>query len=126
MNEESKLVLTPAALLAFLTNIEELVGKDISISEGAEDITVTIGEGTYVIESPKASEVAVDDEAIEEIDKIDDECYDEIDYVEEDFDEVIGEEGDDLTIEGGVIKELAKTLLVGGLVRLTTNAIKNS
>ena len=126
MNEDGKLVLTPSALLAFLTAIEELAGKDVSISEGTNDITVTIGDGTYVIESPLASEVEIDDEVIEEIDKIDDECYDEIDYIEEDYEEVIGEIGDDRAVEGGVIKELAKTLLVGGLVRLTTNAIKNS
>lgn len=123
-HEEDKLVLTPSALFTFLSEIEELSDKEISISEGADDITVTVGESTYVIESPKDSEVVVDDEAIEEIDKIDDDGYNDIDYVEEDV-EISGEDADD-AVEGGIIKELAKTLLVGGLVRLTTKAIKNS
>lgn len=113
--EESKLILTPSALLAFLSEIEELQDYSLSLSENEGELIVSIGDSQYILQSPEESTVEIDTEVIEDIEDIDEDGYDEIDnYVE------------DEPVEGGIIKELAKTLLVGGLVRLTKNAIMKS
>ena len=120
--DDQMLVLTPSALLAFLSQIEELMDKDIEIVEGDATLTIKIGDSTYTIESPEESAVEVDDVAIEELDEINEEGYDEVDA--DDFTEVQEIEGE--VIDGGIVKELIKTLAVGGLVRLTKNAIMKS
>lgn len=118
--EEGKLVLTPSALLTFLSQIEELDNRDnMSILEEEDSIELHIGESVYILVSPEESEVEVNLEAAEEIQEINAEGY-------ETFNDEIAELEVDENIEGGIIKELAKTLLVGGLVRLTKNAIAKS
>lgn len=109
---EGNLVLTPSALFAFLTQIEELDGKEITFSEEDGSITVQIGSNVYSLESPEGSEIELSEDTIDEFKEINEEGYDD---VESDFD----------SVEGGILKELTKTLLVGGLVRLTKGAIQN-
>lgn len=117
--EEGKLVLTPSALLTFLSQIDELDdGGRLAVSEGDGSIEVSIGSSVYILESPKDSEVTIDREAANEIQEINSEGYDT-------FEEEIAEL-DVESVEGGIIKELAKTLLIGGLVRLTKDAILKS
>lgn len=113
---EEALVLTPSALLAFLSEIEELDAQGtLSIEQNDGQLIVSIGESTYVLESAD-SPVAVDDDVVDTISELDEDGYDEIDA------ETIENE----PVEGGIIKELIKTLAVGGLVRLTKNAIMKS
>lgn len=115
--KETKLVLTPSALFTFLSQIDEIPNDlDIAIEENGDSLTVFIGESMYVLESPEQSSVSVDVETVDEIDDIDNEGFDEF---EQEFGDIVDEEA----VEGGIIKEIAKTLLVGGLVRLTKNAI---
>lgn len=121
--KDNMLVLTPSALITFLANIEELSGLDLTITESENSIQVQIGESVYTLESPQTSEIEVTSEAIDEIDNLNEEGYDELadsDAIEH-LEEV---EGD--VVEGGIIKELIKTLAVGGLVRLTKGAIMDS
>lgn len=111
-------VFTPSAILALLTQIDELKDAgDISISEEDNGVTVKIGDSVYQIESDPSSEVEIDSAAVDEIEDINSEGYDEIgaEYTDG-FDNV----------EGGIIKELLKTLAIGGLVRLTKNAIMDN
>lgn len=112
-------VLTPSGLAAFLSQIEELSDLDIAISEEADGITVGIGENTYSLTPSTDYSVQVDEEVIDSIEDLNEEGYDEL-TAEGTFSDV------DEDIEGGIIKELIKTLAVGGLVRLTKNAIQNS
>jgi len=108
-------VFTPSAVLALLTQIDELKDAgDISISEEDNGVAVKIGDSVYQIESEPSSEVEIDSAAVDEIEDINSEGYYEIgaEYTDG-FDNV----------EGGIIKELLKTLAIGGLVRLTKNAI---
>ena len=121
--KDNMLVLTPSALITFLANIEELSGLDLAITESENSIQVQIGESVYTLESPQTSEIEVTSEAIDEIDNLNEEGYDELadsDAIEH-LEEV---EGD--AVKGGIIKELIKTLAVGGLVRLTKGAIMDS
>lgn len=115
IKKESTYVLTPSALFAFLTQVEELDGQNIGISEDEGVLTIYIGNSEYKLRGSEDSEVKVDAEVVDEIKDINEDCYEEVD----------NEEVDE-PVEGGIIKELAKTLLIGGLVRLTKNAIMKS
>lgn len=121
--KDNMLVLTPSALLTFLANIEELRDLDIDMVESDSTIQVKIGESIYTLESPEDSEIQINGDAVEELDDINEEGYDEL-ANEDVIDHLEEVEGD--VVEGGVIKELIKTLAVGGLVRLTKGAIMDS
>ena len=104
MNDE--ILFTPSSLVELLSQVEELNGLDITVSESEGVITLGIGDTNYQISTSNAEEVEVDEEAIEQVAEVNDSVYDEF-------------EAEDEAVEGGLIKELAKSLLVGGLVRLT-------
>lgn len=111
--ENNEILLTPAALLDFLRQVDELADKDISVDETGSTLSVTIGESTYGIDLNQAETVEVPDEVVEEVADVADDAYAEL-----------GEAGVDVTdidedvVEGGLLKEALKTLAVGGLVRL--------
>lgn len=109
MNDE--ILFTPAAVLDLLSQISELEGQDISLAESDGQIIITIGESSYEIPTTQATEVPVEDEVIEQVAEANDEGYNQIDS---DLDVVEDSEA----IEGGPIKELLKTLFLGGMVRL--------
>ena len=112
--ENNEILLTPAALLDFLRQVDELADKDISVDDTGSALNITIGDSSYSIDFGDAETVEVPDEVVEEVAEINENTYEEIDDVE--YTEVSdGEE----VVEGGVIKELLKTLAVGGMVRLT-------
>lgn len=114
MNESINTILfTPAALLDFLSSIDELKDLDVGITESPEgDIQVQIGESTYNVDTSQATEIEVDEEAIDQVDEANEEAYDELDADTQD------------EVEGGIIKEALKTLLVGGLVRMGAKVLK--
>ena len=111
---DNEILFTTAGLIDFLRQIDELSDKNISIDETGESLTITIGDSVYGIDSNKIEDVKVPDEVVEEVAGITDEAYAEL-----------GEDGVEIDnpseepVEGGLIKEVLKTLAVGGLVRLT-------
>lgn len=111
--DNNEILLTPAALLDFLRQVDELADKDISVDETGSTLTVTIGESSYGIDLNQAETVEVPDEVVDEVADVADEAYADL-----------GEAGVDVTdadedvVEGGLISEALKTLAVGGLVRL--------
>lgn len=113
---EEQILLTPSALFDFLSQIEELKDKEISLDTSA-GIELNIGTSSYSIDTSKAEEFEVEEETIEDIQEVNDNALDEI--CEDDRADI-----EDEPVEGGIIKELAKTLLVGGLVRLSAKLIK--
>ena len=116
--DNNEILLTPAALLDFLRQVDELADKDISVDETGSTLTVTIGESTYGIDINAAEDIEVPDEVVDEVADVADEAYAEL-----------GETGVDVTdidedvVEGGLLKEALKTLAVGGLVRLTSKLL---
>ena len=108
MNDE--ILFTPSSLVELLTQVEELNGLAISVSEANGVITLGVGDSTYTINTSNAEAVEVDDDVIEQVAEVNDEVYDELA-------EVTDLDGE--PVEGGLIKELAKSLMIGGLVRLT-------
>lgn len=111
-DEDDKLVLTGAGLLEFLNQIDELKDKNLEIIEMADGLHVTIGDSTYVLQCETNNTIEVTDDLVDTINDIDIESYDEF-----------AEDLDDEPVEGGLIKELIKTLAIGGLVRLTKSAL---
>ena len=107
------ILFTPAALLDFLSSIDELKDVDVGITESPEgDIQVQIGDSIYNVDTSQATEVEVDEEVVDQVDEANEEAYDELDVDTQD------------DVEGGIIKEALKTLLVGGLVRMGAKVLK--
>ena len=110
-----QLVFTSASILDMLSSIDELKDKNINLTETESGISITIGESTYEIDTANAVEVEVDEEVVEEIDEVTSEAYSEL-----------SDNGVDVQdeVEGGPIKELVKTLMLGGMVKMTANMLK--
>lgn len=110
-----QLVFTSASILDLLSSIDELKDKNINLTETESGISITVGESTYEIDTANAVEVEVDEEVVEEIDEVTSEAYSEL-----------SDNGVDVQdeVEGGPIKELIKTLMLGGMVKMTANMLK--
>lgn len=119
----SDIILTPSALLGFLSQVEELTGKEITFSETEDELTVTIGDSQYILDASNAPQIEIDKDSLDQIEDANEDGYDQLDEDQElDIVDIQGDE----PVEGGIIKELIKTLAVGGLVRLTKDAIMQS
>lgn len=116
--DNNEILLTPAALLDFLRQVDELADKDISVDDTGSALNITIGDSSYSIDFNQAEEVEVPDEVVDEVADINESTYEELDDVE--YTEV---SDDDEVVEGGLIKEALKTLAIGGLVRLASKII---
>lgn len=114
--ENSTLLLTPASLVDFLSQIDELSEKSISLNSDNEYIEVSIGEATYRIRPQDEVNVPVSVDDIDEVNDAADDTYDEL------VDNGYIENSDE--IESGLIKELIKTLAIGGMVRLAAKKLK--
>lgn len=114
--ENSTLLLTPASLVDFLSQIDELSEKSISLNSDSGYIEVSIGEATYRIRPQDEVNVPVSVDDIDEVNDAADDTYDEL------VDNGYIENSDE--IESGLIKELIKTLAIGGMVRLAAKKLK--
>lgn len=108
-----ELLITPAGLLDLLSQVDELSGYAIGVSETIDgQFQLQIGDSIYLIDTNNSPEVTVDESVVETVNEINEETYEQLDIDEE------------VPVESGIIKELAKTLLVGGLVRMGVKALK--
>lgn len=111
-----QLIITPAGLLEILSGIEELKDVEVSVVEsGSAGIDVTVGSNTYHIQAAAENTVDAPADVVKEVEAINDEAYSEM--------EASGDVELSDRIESGILRELAKTLLVGGLVRLTKRLV---
>ena len=123
-----ELLYTSASILDLLSNIDELSDKDISLEETASGAIIRIGESQYNIVDSNAAEVIVDPETIEEVDDVTSEAFEDLADagVDVDVDEPSPtSDEDDIVIEGGPIKQIAKTLLLGGMLRLSAKLLSD-
>jgi len=115
------IVFTPASLIDLLSKIEELQDLDVGISETIDNkIQLNVGDSLYIIETNNATDVPVDEHTVEQVEDTNFEAYDNLD---DSVDVILPGDGEE-PVESGIIKEIAKTLLVGGLVRLSAGAAK--
>lgn len=115
------LMFTPAGVLELLAKIDELKDQELSITESLDGQTlqVQIGDSVYEIEMNNEREIPVDDTTLIEVDDANVEAYQEL--VDND---VIDMNDTDDSVESGVLTELAKTLLIGGMVRFVGKELK--
>jgi len=93
-----------------LTQIEELKDKEIEINESSDgSISLKIGESTYNIDSSDATELAADEDTVDAVDEINMEAYEEV-QDKSDADE---------PVTSGILKEMVKSLMLGGMIRLS-------
>ena len=111
------LVFTPAAILDLLSKIDELKDVNVGLSQTVDgQIQIQIGDSVYLIDSDHAEEVVIDESVVEQIEDINIDAYEDLD----DSGEVsvdIQDESDE-SIESGILKEIAKGLLIRGIIKL--------
>lgn len=110
----NQLLFTPVAVFDLLSQLDELKDREIELNETENMVEIKVGESTYTINSDDATQISVLDEMLSEVAEISDNAYNEVEEKLAEADEVAG----------GLLKGLAKTLLVGGLVRLTSKLLK--
>ena len=76
---DNEILFTPAALLDFLRQIDELSDKDISVDDSGSEILVTVGDSTYSISSNDAEDIEVTPEVVDEVAEINENTYEELD-----------------------------------------------
>lgn len=116
----SELLFTPAAILDLLSKIDELKDIDVGVSELLDNqIQVTVGESVYIVSGEGATTIQVNPDTLEVIEDVNMDTYQQL----SDSGEVELQDNPE-AVEGGIIKEFAKTLFVGGLVRLTAKMLR--
>lgn len=110
-----EILFTPASILELLASIDELKDHELSITETIDNkIQLQIDESIYIIDTEEqTSGIEVEEDVVDEISEINESAYQEL--VEND-DMIINE---NKPIEGGILKEIAKSLLLGGMIKLT-------
>lgn len=108
-----EIIITPSGLLSLLSQIDELSQYPLSVDESDGQVVLVIGDSRYDL-VPQDS-IAVDEDTADDVEELNDDGY-----------QSIGEDIIDQTepVEGGLIKQIIKTLLVGGMARLTAKYLK--
>ena len=110
-------VFTPASVLSLLTKIDELKDVNIGMTETMDGkLQLSVGESVYELEPEVDTSVQVDDSVVDKIEDVNQQTYEDL---AEDGEVDLQEE-----VTGGVLKEIAKTLLLGGMVRLTGKMLR--
>lgn len=111
------ILFTPAALIDLLSKIDELADTDIGITETIDgQLQLTVGESTYGIDTSDATTINVDEQTVDQVEDVNMSAY-------ESLDETIDVSSPE-TVESGILKEIAKSLLLGGMIRLSSKLIK--
>lgn len=108
-----EIIITPSGLLSLLSQIDELSQYPLSVDESDGRVVLVIGDSRYDL-VPQDS-IAVDEDTADDVEELNDDGY-----------QSIGEDIIDQAepIESGLIKQIIKTLLVGGMARLTAKYLK--
>lgn len=109
-----EILFTPASILELLASIDELKDHELSITETIDNkIQLQIDDSVYIIDTEEqTSGIEVEEDVVDEISEINEQAYQEL--IEND--DMIN---DVESIEGGILKEIAKSLLLGGMIKLT-------
>lgn len=114
-----ELLFTPAALLSILTSVEELKEVNIGLVETLDGkIQLQVGESAYMLEPEGVVDVVVPDTALEAVGQANEDTYQELESSGEVSLTDLKED-----VQSGVLKELGKTLMIGGMVRLTAKLL---
>lgn len=123
MNGSEELLFTSGAILDLLSQIDELKNVDVGLTDsGNGRIQISIGDSVYDVSTDNAVDVSVDDETLCIVEDANVDAFDGIQ--ENNLELEISDEYPDDTVEGGAFKEVAKTLLIGGMIRLTNKLLR--
>lgn len=115
------LLFTPASILDLLSKIEELNQYEIGVAETLdEQLQITVGDSVYLIDASHATSVVVDDSVLE---TVEDANLDAYEHLDDSVDVTVYEDGEQ-PVESGILKEIAKSLLLGGMIRLSGKLLK--
>lgn len=115
-----EIMFTTSSLIDLLSQIDELKDVDVGISEFPDGtIQLNVGNSSYDIRTDRADEVEVSQDIVDEISDINEATYNELSESGE-----LSVTDDIEAINSGAVKQLLKTLLVGGIVRLTSKLVK--
>nr|DAF03449.1 MAG TPA: hypothetical protein [Bacteriophage sp.] len=112
----SQILFTPSSLVDFLTQIDELKGVNIGVNDDGENVSISIGDSTYEINPKSVTDIDVSDDDVDQACQANESNYDEL--------EESGSIEIDDSVESGIIKQLLKTLAIGGIVRLAAKELK--
>lgn len=113
-----ELLITSAGLIDLLGQLPEFADKDISVYEEPSGIHLQIDDNHYLISDQSAYEIEAPVEVVEDIHEVAEFAQDNL----ESFgmtNEIVSED-----ICCGLLGQVVKTLLVGGLVRLTNKLLR--
>lgn len=112
--ENSEIVFTPASLLDIISKIDELSEYEVGLTTTLDgQLQLQVGDSVYDLTSESdVNNVNVDDSVVDDVSEINEDAYDQI---------VDSEDEEAQPIESGLIKEMIKTLAIGGVVRLGKN-----
>lgn len=112
--DNSELVFTPASLLDIISKIDELSQYEVGLTTTLDgQLQLQVGDSVYDLTSESdVNNINVDDSVVDDVSEINEDAYDQI----------VSDDGEDTQpIESGLIKEMIKTLAIGGVVRLGKN-----
>lgn len=112
----SQILFTPSSLVDFLTQVDELKDVNIGVNDDGEKVSISIGDSTYEIDPKSVTDIDVSDDDVDQVCQANESNYDEL--------EESGSIEIDDSIESGIIKQLLKTLAIGGIVRLAAKELK--
>lgn len=119
----TELIFTPASVLDLLLQIDELSEYDIGITETIDgNLQLQIGESIYELNGNDVDEIKVDESIVDTISDINEDAYADLGM---DATEDYIDYSDDEYVESSVIGELAKSLLLGGMVRLSAKMLQS-
>lgn len=116
-SSNSEMLFTPAAVLGLLAQIDELKDKNVGITEAIDGkIQIQVGNSIYYLNDDSVTDVQVDETVVDTVDDVNQSAYQELtDSGEIDIQE---------PVESGILKELGKSLMLGGLIRLSGKLLK--
>lgn len=126
MNEANGLnevMFTSAAVLDLLLQIEELQDYTLGISETPDgNLQLVVGNSVYLINGNESKTIQVEDEVVGEIEVTAEDAYNDLlnNSIEIDPNSEMDQFDDNDIIQGGIIKEIAKSLTLGGLIRFAS------
>lgn len=112
----SQILFTPSSLVDFLTQVDELKDVNIGVNDDGENVSICIGDSTYQINPKSVTNIDVSDDDLDQACQANESNYDEL--------EESGSIELNDSVESGIIKQLLKTLAIGGIVRLAAKELK--
>ena len=113
-----ELLFTPAALLSVLVQIDELKDCNIGITVDGK-LQLQIDDSFYSLEPENETTITVDESDADAVEDANMEAYSELESSGVALEELSQE-----SVESGLVKEALKSMLLGGMIRLSTKLLK--